>query len=748
MTKARPILTSLRGGWALIIAGRRVRVRAFDGITAPAPTPAVNRVQLPTAAGKPSKPQGNQERLSVARATTTFLRSPYALSLTPLLTIAALLLVFVPSALAAAPEAPEASVEAPVHATEATFHGVVNPLATFPVEAGTYQFVYRKQTVKAEDKCKGTGEKLAPASADMYFGLEPESFSETVTGLTAGTEYAVCLVAEVSPTEKTPSTPVTFKTALPPETPEKVEVVSAQVEVQNHGLIGMKVKGVLNPKAAGNAGSFEFLYKNVANGAGCKGEGSVGNTATGAKGELAEAEAIELQPHTQYTFCLLAHNEAGEASALSAPKTFETLSPPPAFVNENESAPTPVTHTEATFTAAVNPENQETECHFQYGTTSVTEHTVACEQATIEGGEQGVNVTVTGLELEKTYHYRVVLKNVVKGEETEGPEQSFETLFAPTAVQTTAAEDITGNSANLGGKLNAGGEAKYYVEYGTAPCAATCGAKSYELGASGKTQETVTPIVVNDLLPLTTYHYWLVANNAAVTTPVHGAEMQFTTKLAPPSVQTGVAEAVTTTSAELAGTLDPGGEATYYFEYGTEPCGGSSCGSATAASGLSGATQQAAGPVAVTGLQPNTIYHYWLVAKNAGVTQPVVGEARQFTTPKSQAEEAAEAAAKNQPEAERAAAAAGQQRLEVEARQQAESAAAANAARHKQYEEVGVLTAALERQEAEANKNTKEEKAKAKTVPKCKKTQKLSHGKCVKKKSKSKKAKKSNRRAK
>ena len=661
-------------------------------------------------------------------------------------------------ALAAAPELPTLTVEShvpspPSPSTEAVFRGVLNPLkqggpATY--EFGEYEFLYKEGAT-----CTGGGK--APSSPAISIGGGEEAVAQTVTGLKAHSKYTVCLVArngtEINPANEIVTAGVAFETAIPQETPGKAELVEAL-------STSLKVKGVLNPVKAGEAGSYEFLYKDVVNGAGCEGEGSLGGSSTGAKGELVEAEATGLQPHSEYTFCLRVHNDAGEM-AQSSEVLVETLSPPPAIVSENAYSPggqlvRTVSSLQGRLEATVNPENQVTECHFQYGKTmaTVSENEVLCEQASIENGEQGVAVTVTGLEPAKTYHYRVVLKNV-KGEEEKGTGTStFETLAAP-VLQTRAAEEVSGTSANLGGKLNAGGEARYYVEYGTGPCgASSCGVKTYELTAFGKVQECtldnvlqecVTPIVVEDLQPLTTYHYWFVAINAAVTTPVHGAAMQFTTGLAPPTVQTGVAEAVTTTSAELTGTLEPGGEAQYYFEYGTEPCGSSTCGTATAGSALSGATQQAASPATVTGLQPNTTYYYRLVATNADVTSPIQGEARQFTTPKSGAQEAAEAAARNKPEAERAAAAAAQQRLEAEARQQGEAAAAANAAKHKQYEELTTLTAALERQEAEAAKKREaEEKAKSKPV-KCKKGKKLSHGKCVKKKSKSKKAKKTSR---
>lgn len=92
---------------------------------------------------------------------------------------------------------------------------------------------------------------------------------------------------------------------------------------------------------------------------------------------------------------------------------------------------------EATVNAGEEPAGQTTECHFEYGKTSVTENKVECEQGNaLEGGEQGVslNVTVpapgTPLAPGTTYHYRVVVENTTgKAEGTDKPaEEEFTTL--------------------------------------------------------------------------------------------------------------------------------------------------------------------------------------------------------------------------------------------------------------------------------------------------------------------------------
>jgi hypothetical protein len=313
-------------------------------------------------------------------------------------------------ALAAAPEAPELTVQAPVKATEATFHGVVNPLAvTFPVEAGTYQFVYRPSS-KAEDECKGAGEVLAPPSAGMYFGLGPESFSETATGLTAGTEYAVCLVVE-DKEGKTLSPAVLFKTAIPPEAPEELEAKLIAATTAT-------LSGVLNPKAEGDPGTYEFLYSRSASV--CEG-GTItpAEHATGAKLEAAEAKVAGLLPHTAYTFCLRAYNEAGEESALSSPPvTFTTLAAPPTI---GEAFSTDVTATSATLHAQVNPQGASTSYTFEYAPAG-SEFKPVPEpdghgSGTLPEGTTGAPVEVhlqEGLAPDTAYEFRVVAQNSVE----------------------------------------------------------------------------------------------------------------------------------------------------------------------------------------------------------------------------------------------------------------------------------------------------------------------------------------------
>ena len=99
------------------------------------------------------------------------------------------------------------------------------------------------------------------------------------------------------------------------------------------------------------------------------------------------------------------------------------------------------------------------------------------------------------------------------------------------------------------------------------------------------------------------------------------------TAVAAPSAATGAATAVTDAGAKLNGTVDPNNQATsYYFEYGTTRRYGSRTGDAGAGSGDRARSVSAD----VGGLQPNTVYHYRLVASNpSGVSS---GADRTFRT--------------------------------------------------------------------------------------------------------------------
>ena len=98
------------------------------------------------------------------------------------------------------------------------------------------------------------------------------------------------------------------------------------------------------------------------------------------------------------------------------------------------------------------------------------------------------------------------------------------------------------------------------------------------------------------------------------------------TAAAPAATTTG-AEAITSSGARLVGTVDPNGEATtYYFEYGRTTRYGSRTPDASAGSGGSPRRVTAI----VDGLQPNTVYHFRLVAANpSGVNS---GADRTFRT--------------------------------------------------------------------------------------------------------------------
>ena len=542
------------------------------------------------------------------------------LSVAAILALSALALTATP-ALAAAPETPTLTVEAPVHATTATFDGVVNPKeALVPNDmGGTYRFFYRASPTE----CTGTGGVVTKPSGLWHGGVEELVF-EPVSGLAPNTEYTVCLQVTNLEGEAVESAPVSFKTTVPPEKPETTEPAASITATS------AKFEGTLDPHSTTKVGGY-FAYSNPG-GSSCT-EGAMAGLEEfeGEKEETALAvhATVGLEADRTYRVCLVATNEFGNAT-VGNEVLVETLAPAPEVLAGAASYST-ANPFEATLHAEVNANNQETTVYFQYSTSptligkSLTTPTdvPAAPGTSIGSGLGNVGAeAATGPVLASgtVYYYQAVAINPTGA--TYGTVEHFETLGVPT-VQTGAAEEVTGTSANLGGKLDAGGEAEYYVEYGTAPCSVSeCGTKSPAVHAGGTIQECtlggvlqecVAPILVSGLQPNTTYHYWLVAGNGAASGPVHGEAKEFTTKLAP---QTGLAQDVTPTSAQITGELNPGGggEAEYYVEYllpsnETER-------SATALA--SGKTQVSVGPVVLSGLQSNTTYYYWLVAKSSG----------------------------------------------------------------------------------------------------------------------------------
>jgi hypothetical protein len=96
---------------------------------------------------------------------------------------------------------------------------------------------------------------------------------------------------------------------------------------------------------------------------------------------------------------------------------------------------------------------------------------------------------------------------------------------------------------------------------------------------------------------------------------------------AAPSATTGAATSVTTSSAKVAGTVNPNGEATTYaFQFGTTTAYGQQTNPQSAGSGSQG---QAVSET-LTGLRPGTTYHYRVIATNASAT--TVGGDGTFTT--------------------------------------------------------------------------------------------------------------------
>jgi hypothetical protein len=181
-------------------------------------------------------------------------------------------------------------------------------------------------------------------------------------------------------------------------------------------------------------------------------------------------------------------------------------------------------------------------------------------------------------------------------------------------VITTSASGIGFTTANLLGTITAANMiVNGFFDYGTTTTyGSTAGTSPATVTGNAPTPVTAG---ISGLLPNTTYHYRArgVTSGGLI---AYGADKTFSTPIQPPTLITSLATGITSNASVLNGTVNPNGSAaTTFFEWGLTTSYGN-----TVAGIPSSVTGSVMTPVnaSISGLQPYTVYHYRVVATNAG----------------------------------------------------------------------------------------------------------------------------------
>ena len=182
------------------------------------------------------------------------------------------------------------------------------------------------------------------------------------------------------------------------------------------------------------------------------------------------------------------------------------------------------TSTSIQLNGSVNPNGETTLYRFEYGLN--TTYPNKTDWISIGNGytEIQVNSHITNLMPNTTYHYRLVAKNQngISG----GSDQTFKTLPSNTVLPTVTTDNVTGiEPYTLYATINPNGfDTTFYFEYGTNT---NYGNNTPISGAGSGNTNVIVTTQLSDLQPNTTYHYRIVAQNAAGT--VEGEDKTFTT---------------------------------------------------------------------------------------------------------------------------------------------------------------------------------------------------------------------------
>jgi len=282
---------------------------------------------------------------------------------------------------------------------------------------------------------------------------------------------------------------------------------------------------------------------------------------------------------------------------------------------------TQITSSGASLNGTTTPYGIGTLYWFAYGSNTTYGQSTATNDIATSDDVTALTQLISGLNSSSTYHFQLIVTDDWGTQY--GGDQVFSTSAPappPPAVQTLAASSITTNGALLNGGINGYGQTDAaFFQYGLDTNYGSS-TESEQFFGTGYLQDYSNP--VTGLNPATTYHY-----RAAGTTLSgwgYGQDMSFTTGTPPPAVVTLGATSITHGTATLNGTVNPNGaSSTVYFQWGAT----TNYGSITTQTGVNAAESFTAN---LTGLPPNTTYHYRITALNSGGTS--YGTDTNFTT--------------------------------------------------------------------------------------------------------------------
>ena len=231
------------------------------------------------------------------------------------------------------------------------------------------------------------------------------------------------------------------------------------------------------------------------------------------------------------------------------------------------------------------------------------------------GGKEAVSETLSGLSPDTEYMVCLLVRDGIKGEQAVSTPATFTTsslLEAP--VLREPVSTVTATTVTFEGELNPGGatgQLNYQLDYNTnGTC--TDGKITTPVEVTEARQLLVHGVEATELEPNETYTFCLVETNV-FSEQSQGNEVSLQTGHQAPTITGASITNTTSTGATVSAEIYPHGEVTTYsVEYGPNDTYGSS----TPEASISAQHGPASIQTQLTGLAPNSEYHYQIIATN------------------------------------------------------------------------------------------------------------------------------------